>query len=511
MNIKTAFSKRRQATDGDGLSHITPLMRWQGMALPHNSISSLTLQTEDRAIARPLRAVATARPWLAGAVLALGDLAALSLAAGVSALVWRHIDARLSPEFYLHLWPVLLLFPLAYAASGLYPGFGRNPADELRKLSAATSMVYAALAVTVFLLKDAATYSRGVFLLAWAQTLILTPLFRGVARSVCSRKAWWGHPVVIVGAPHVAADIAATLERQPGLGLRPVAVFPVEIFDDPELAVTFARQAQVRHVILGMADTPRHVALSFINHCSDLFTNVIVVPDLAGFSSLWVEAHDLSGILGLEVHQRLLLPGSRIVKRTLDLVLVSVGGFVALPLVGAIAAMIKLTSPGPVFYGQRRYGRGGGPFIAWKFRSMVANASQVLEEHLNADPGLREEWQLTQKLKRDPRVTRLGRFLRHTSLDELPQLWNILIGEMSLVGPRPIIASEIARYGADFALYKKVRPGLTGMWQVSGRNLLSYEQRIGFDLYYVRNWSPWLDLHILARTVTTVLRGDGAY
>jgi Undecaprenyl-phosphate galactose phosphotransferase WbaP len=474
-----------------------------------NSISSIALPEEDR-LAQALRA--TARPWLAGTVFALGDLAALSLAATVSAVAWRHVDARLSPEFYVHLWPVLLLFPLAYAASGLYPGFGRNPVDELRKLCSSTSMVYAALAVSVFLLKDAATYSRGVFLLAWAQTLILCPLFRALARSVCSRKSWWGYPVVIVGAPSVTTGIADALERQPGLGLKPVAVVPANaIFDDPELAVSLVHRSQARHVILGMAETPRHVALSFFNHCSDLFTNVIVVPDLAGFSSLWVEARDLSGILGLEVHQRLLLPSSRVVKRTLDLGFVLAGGVVALPLLGIIAALIKLTSPGPVFYGQRRYGRSGKPFIAWKFRSMVANANRVLEEHLKSDSSLRQEWALTQKLKRDPRITPFGRFLRHTSLDELPQLWNILIGEMSLVGPRPIVANEIARYGADFALYKKVRPGLTGMWQVSGRNLLSYEQRIGFDLYYVRNWSIWLDLHILARTVKTVLRGDGAY
>ena len=372
-----------------------------------NSITSIVLQAEDRIAVRPLRAEATSRPWLAGVVLLFGDLAALSLAAALSAIVWRHMDARLSPEFYVHLWPVLLLFPLAYAASGLYPGFGRNPVDELRKLCAATSVVYPALAVTIFLLKDAATYSRGVFLLAWAQTLILCPLFRAWTRSVCSRKPWWGHPVVIVGAPSVAAGIAATLERQPGLGLKPVAIFPVASWDDPELAVSLARRSQVRHVILGMADTPRHVALSFFNHCSDLFTNVIVVPDLAGFSSLWVEARDLSGILGLEVHQRLLLPGARIVKRALDLAFVAACGIAALPLVAIVAALTKLTSPGPVFYGQRRYGRGGGPFIAWKFRSMVANANQVLEQHLNSDPSLRDEWNLTQKLKRDPRITAL--------------------------------------------------------------------------------------------------------
>ena len=155
----------------------------------------------------------------------------------------------------------------------------------------------------------------------------------------------------------------------------------------------------MKHVILDMAEMPRHVALGFFNHCSDLFPNVIVLPDLAGFSSLWVEARDLNGVLGLEVHQRLLLPSARMVKRALDMAFVIAGGILALPVVGLIAAAIKLNSPGPVFYGQRRQGRGGRAFTAWKFRSMVANASQVLAEHLAANPELRREWRETQKLR----------------------------------------------------------------------------------------------------------------
>ena len=442
-----------------------------------------------------------ARPVLCATLLFSADLAALAIASLISVLLWRHVTELLSPDFYLRLWPVLLLFPIAYAASGLYPGFGRNPVDELRQLSGATSVVYAALAVTVFLLKDAPTYSRAVFLLAWAQTLVLIPLARAALRSMCSRKLWWGRPVAIVGSQQVAERVADTLNHAPQLGLRPVSFFA----HPPQSA------NQVRHVILCTADMPRHTALRCFHECSEVFANVIVVPDLPGFSSLWVEARDLSGILALEVHQRLLLPGSRIVKRTLDVLFVLIGGAALLPFIGLIAALIKLTSPGPVLYGQRRHGRGGQTFTAWKFRSMVANAGEALERILAADPGLREEWLRDQKLRHDPRVTPIGRFLRRTSLDELPQLWNILLGEMSLVGPRPIVAKEIARYGDDFALYKKVTPGLTGLWQVSGRNLLTYEQRIGFDLYYVRNWSIWLDLHILARTVQTVLRGDGAY
>ena len=149
--------------------------------------------------------------------------------------------------------------------------------------------------------------------------------------------------------------------------------------------------------------------------------------------------------------------------------------------------------------------------MAWKFRSMAADASQALEHCLTANPALREEWQRNHKLRNDPRVTRIGRFLRRTSLDELPQLWNILRGQMSFVGPRPIVREEISRYGESYALYKKVTPGLTGLWQVSGRNNTSYQQRVSLDLYYIRNWSPWLDLYILARTVTAVLFARGAY
>lgn len=197
-------------------------------------------------------------------------------------------------------------------------------------------------------------------------------------------------------------------------------------------------------------------------------------------------------------------------KRTLDLGLTLLLGVMSLPLVLLIVLLIKLTSSGPVFYGQRRCGRGGVPFTAWKFRSMTSDAPQVLERCLATNPELYEEWRRTHKLRDDPRVTRLGRFLRRSSLDELPQFWNILRGEMSLVGPRPIVAEEIARYGDDFALYKKVTPGLTGLWQVSGRNNLSYEERVELDLYYVRNWSVRLDLHVLARTPAVVLRQDGA-
>jgi Undecaprenyl-phosphate galactose phosphotransferase WbaP len=176
-----------------------------------------------------------------------------------------------------------------------------------------------------------------------------------------------------------------------------------------------------------------------------------------------------------------------------------------------LAILVKIDSPGPVFYSQMRIGRFGRKFPVYKFRTMVQNADQVLQDYLDKSPELKVEWLATHKLKQDPRVTRLGGLLRAWSLDELPQLWNIIIGDMSLVGPRPIVDAEVEKYGKCFELYIQVRPGLTGLWQVSGRNNTTYEHRVELDEYYVRNRSLKLDLQILLKTVLVVLKKDGAY
>ena len=202
---------------------------------------------------------------------------------------------------------------------------------------------------------------------------------------------------------------------------------------------------------------------------------------------------------------------SQIVKRALDFGLVVAASFVAVPLMLMIGATIKLTSPGPIFYSQRRVGRNGNHFFAWKLRTMVVNADETLEQYLQTHPELRKEWERDHKLKNDPRVTSIGHLLRKTSLDELPQLWNVFCGEMSLVGPRPIVDAEIKKYGEAYRCYSKVLPGITGLWQVSGRNNTTYEERVAFDDYYVRHWSLWMDTYILLKTVRVVLLREGAY
>lgn len=207
----------------------------------------------------------------------------------------------------------------------------------------------------------------------------------------------------------------------------------------------------------------------------------------------------------------LLRPGAARAKQVADAVFAFVAALLALPLALAIAAAIAAESRGPLFYRQTRIGRHGRRFQIWKFRTMVENASEALREHLERNPADALEWTATHKLRNDPRVTRVGRLLRRTSLDELPQLWNVLRGEMSLVGPRPIVEEELPKYGPAFTLYIQVRPGITGLWQVSGRNDTTYDERVELDARYVRTWTPLSDLRVLLKTAPVAISGKGAY
>ena len=199
------------------------------------------------------------------------------------------------------------------------------------------------------------------------------------------------------------------------------------------------------------------------------------------------------------------------VKRGIDLLAVILLSPLLLPLLLVIAAMVKLTSSGPVFFSHRRICRDGAFFSMWKFRTMCVNSSEVLEQYFSLHPEARAEWKVTHKLRFDPRVTPLGRVLRRLSLDELPQVWNVVTGRMSLVGPRPIVAAEVEKYGDHFHCYTAVKPGITGLWQVSGRSTLTYEERVGLDCQYVSRWSLWQDVKILAVTVRSVVNQEGAY
>ncbi|PQO28759.1 hypothetical protein C5Y97_23565 [Blastopirellula marina] len=421
-----------------------------------------------------------------------------------------------------------LLLLVAYGAA-LYPAIGMASVIEFRNLVKAAGISVAACSSIAFI-----TVTRGDFLFYVLVGLCSLPLLlfflpsaRFVVRSFMSKFSWWGVPTLIYTTPEHARYLVGHLQTMAERGMKPagILVSPGQYWDsgckdigfpvfDVRDATTCALGLKATWVLIGEdceVDSPFEVPSSL-----DLIPNRIVLSQKNPVG-LWGERQCIGLGGGVRLQGRYPDTFRCMVKRTFDLLVATTALVLLSPFLLAVVLLIRIGSPGPVFYGQTRVGRFGMSFTAWKFRTMRVNADQLLEECLRNDKALREEWDATHKLKKDPRVTWVGTFLRKTSLDELPQLWNILVGQMSVVGPRPIVDSEtydrsyIVEYPNAFAAYKTVRPGLTGMWQISCRNRGTYEMRIYWDIYYIQNWSLWLDLYITLRTVRTVLLREGAY
>lgn len=495
-----------------------------------NEEARLTGKLGDRVL------VGTAgRRALMSAALIASDLSTLLLAgwaalclrtlAGEVAAPWvLPVSAYFSSGGYARLAPLLGLFPLVYASRGLYPTVGLNRVDELRLLTISTSVVAVLYATILFLAQQGLIYSRLVFALFWLLSLLLVPIGRVLTRRILLRLSLWGVPVGIVGSGPRARRTVAFLASHPNLGFKPAVVFdganeveqqgerPPEVgFDILEHLGAKSLLNRLDTLVVVQDETPAHILASLVSRVNHGLPRIIMMPDLPQVGSIWVRPVDLGGVLALKIRNSLANPWERFLKRTLDLVFGALLTLAALPAMVLIAAAIELDSRGPLLFKQGRIGYDGRHFKCWKFRTMVQHADEKLEAHLKRRLELREEWEASHKLKDDPRTTRVGKLLRKHSLDELPQLWNVLKGEMSLVGPRPIVDAEAAHYQDAFALYKSVRPGISGLWQVSGRSDTGYNTRVSLDSYYVRNWSVWLDLYILARTPIAVFSRDGAY
>jgi Undecaprenyl-phosphate galactose phosphotransferase WbaP len=236
----------------------------------------------------------------------------------------------------------------------------------------------------------------------------------------------------------------------------------------------------------------------------------LVVLDFSPLGSLWVRTMDLEGRLTLKTQYHLLDRKATITKRILDLMIGLILGLIFLPFMGIIALLIVLDSPGPAIYAQERMGRGAKLFPCYKFRTMQVGAEAVLEELLDTNPAANQEYHKYHKLSKDPRITRVGRFLRKFSLDELPQLWNVVSGDLSLVGPRAYMTNECVEMGDYASLILRIAPGLTGWWQVMGRHSTTFDERLHLDEYYLSNWSLWMDAFIIIKTVWILLSGKGA-
>ncbi len=456
-------------------------------------------------------------------VFGLADLVAVMLCFGFGFFVVNTYDLEIIDfKSFVTYWPYLFGFLAVFGVLHLYPGLSLAPAEELRRYTIASFFSHASIILALFIDSRQMDAYSVAFFISWIASIPTLAMARAVARAIFRTSSWWGLPAVIFGAGQTGKLVVDRLLRHPWIGYKPAVILDdnpalageyrdIPILTGTDLGPELAKICGIDTAIVAMPGAERERLAAIVADSVRTFRHYIFIPDFLGMTSGWMSVRDIDGILGLYTTQRLLVPTNWVIKRLIDLVLTIVGGLIILPFVGVIALLIKLDSPGSVFYGHHRLGMNGVPFKAWKFRSMVRDSGKVLSDLLASDGEAREEWAASFKLHDDPRITRMGRFLRKTSLDELPQLWNVITGEMSLIGPRPIIEDEVAKYGHHYKLFSSVKPGMSGLWQVSGRSDTDYAERVALDVYYIQSWSLWLDLYILFKTVRVVVVGDGAY
>lgn len=366
--------------------------------------------------------------------------------------------------------------------------------------------------------------SRLFVILSYGFILLYIILFRYILARTLIKLNLLAIPVLLVGAGKTAELVDVHFSNMP-LAMYKIVGF---VDDNPKSSVLankykclgkfsdaeeVIKKYNIPNVLVCAPGLESRKLVTLINKLQILVEKVTFVPELFGIPAANIQARGLMNeqTLILEVKNNLAQRHNRLFKRIFDITATVIGGILILPVIAIVALLIYLDSPGPIVFGHKRVGQGGKEFPCYKFRSMVPNAQEALEIYLKENPAAREEWERDFKLKDDPRVTKIGKFLRKTSLDELPQLWNVLIGDMSLVGPRPIVRAEVEKYGEYINDFYLVPPGITGVWQVSGRSDTTYEERVLMDSWYVHNWSVWIDIVYLVKTFFAVIKSKGAY
>jgi len=413
------------------------------------------------------------------------------------------------------LFALLPAWWLVAAAGNLLPGWGLSTCDHLRRqVSLLTGLFGLGAFLTVFTASahPGASISFGVM---WLLAIVLVPLGRMLVRGMLCARGLYGVRTVIFGNAEGAAAIGRRLLQDPGLGYLPIGICAEDGSAGEEDLPVIGSFAEIKPLapaaIIVSTGLSRDMNAQLIHQAVKTYRKLLILPDLGDIPSMWVSPRDLDGTVGLEISQTLLSPFATAVKRTADVVLTLAAAPLWVPLCWLICLCIVLEDWKMPVFRQSRAGLGGRLFYAYKFRTMVTNAEAVLQKRLETDSELRAEWNTHFKLRRDPRITRVGRFLRRTSLDELPQLFNVLSGEMALVGPRPLPLYHLDRLPSPVREHRaRMCPGMTGLWQVSGRSDAGTDGMARWDPYYVRNWSIWLDIVILVRTIRVVILGSGA-
>jgi Undecaprenyl-phosphate galactose phosphotransferase WbaP len=445
----------------------------------------------------------------------------LSFGAGFFAVNLYDLSAINFKSFVTY-WPYLPVFIIVFQLSSLYPGVSLAPSEELRTFNLCSLMAHGGIILSRYVEDQEFDAISVAFIISFVVSTFILLTCRSFTREIMSKTGLGGIPAVVFGAGEMGRLTVDRLLGGKRTGYVPVLILEdcpesgetyrdIPIIHDTSLGPEIVKRFNIKMAIVTSAHLDTKNWNTMFHNSVSAFRYHVLIPGFPGASNIWMSVRDFDGLLGFVTSHKLKMPWNLAVKRLLDVLLSLALGFALAPFLLTIALLVKITSPGPALYGHTRLGRNGKPFRAYKFRSMTIDADRRLRELLENDPQARSEWEASRKLKNDPRVTKLGRFLRRTSLDEFPQLANVLKGDMSLVGPRPIVDEEVPKYGEDFNRIFSVRPGLSGLWQVSGRSDTDYRERVAFDTYYLQSWSVWLDLWVLYKTIGVVLKGKGAY
>jgi undecaprenyl-phosphate galactose phosphotransferase len=464
------------------------------------------------------------------AVLMMSDILSVLIILVSAIFIREHVLTRFYefPEFpdigVGYFWWIFPIWIFFFAYEGLY---SRRFSfwDEVKVLWKASFFAILAMFSILYLGKIGERFSRTVLVLAGTISLPLMPIIRMNIKRFLIRLGLLRSKVLILGAGKTGEMILNALRRDRNMGMEVVGFLDddpakigkrlggIKIHAGVDSAHKYIGRCGIEDVVIAMPGCDREKFTSLVNKLQHRAQNLLLIPDLFGVTVLGTNLQHFfqEQAIGLEVKNNLARPLNRALKKVFDFTVSSMLLLIlAIPML-IISAIIVTTSKGPAIFSQLRVGRNGRPFRCYKFRTMYSDAEARLSSILDNDADARAEWKSNFKLRNDPRITPIGRFLRRTSLDELPQIFNVLRGEMSLVGPRPVTQFEIDEYYRDQAgICFCVPPGITGLWQVSGRSNTGYAYRIALDVWYVRNWNLWLDIVILMKTVRVVIRHEGA-
>ncbi|WP_038056385.1 sugar transferase [Thermodesulfobacterium hydrogeniphilum] len=431
--------------------------------------------------------------------------------------------------YFVKLWWIPLIYIFFIGYEGLYTK--RLPFwEEARQIVKATTIAAIVTFAIVSLGKMSDKISRLVLVFLWFYALFVFPFFRYIEKILLSKLKIGREEILIIGAGNAGKAVAREIEGDRYLGYQLVGFIDdkvengerdVKVNDKVYKILGKIRELpqiiekdKVQKVIIAIPSLSKEDLCKLVNFVQRYVKEVFVVPELKGIALMNSKIYYLfmEQLFLLKINNNLQSKLNQMIKRIFDLTLGLLILPIFIPFCLAIGILIKLDSEGPVFFVHRRIGKGGKEIKVIKFRTMYVDAEERLKKILETDPQAKKEWETYFKLKNDPRVTRVGKFLRKTSLDELPQVINVLIGDMSFVGPRPVVKEELDKYYKEFAeFYYMVKPGITGLWQVSGRSNTDYNFRVKLDTWYVLNWSLWLDIIILFKTIKVVLKREGAY